>query len=1106
MSEVSTEHPLLQSLNEQQRAAVLHFEGPALVVAGAGSGKTHTVVQRIAYLMEERGVLPQQILAVTFTNKAAGELRERVAGLIGPAARDLWVATFHSASLRVLRTYGELIGLQSGFGIYDDTDQLEVLKEILQSVRGLGDANPRALRALIDRAKSNLIGPEALEREGNRVFGSMVAGLQLELVAEAYERYQSRLRQANAVDFNDILGRTVELFDQQPDVLEKVRQRAVFVHVDEYQDTNAVQYRLTSQLAGGDKNLMVIGDPDQCLPEGTPIRTPGGCIPIESLSQGDQVMGSGGASCPMPGTVTAVHARHYRGPMWEVHGGPRPLRGTPHHIVLARMVPKSGRYFVYLMYREDRGYRLGMTKSLRSNDDGKEELGFKVRLNQEHGDALWVLRVCESQAEALYWEASYAARFNLPTACFHGLGRRLKMDEQWLERLYSELDTETGAQRLMRELEIHPDFPHHRPQNGKRRQSLNLVMFRERRHGGVGYHGVQWSSNREDIAEKLRDAGFPVRAGKGGGYRVEILRKDYTEVVDFARRMAEAGDLRIIRRAHVGGHVYNFMPLSHIHPGMRILSMKDGELFDTEVEEVETYLYDGPVYDIEVDRLHTYIANDVLVHNSIYAFRGADVRNILDFQKDYPDAAVYRLELNYRSIGSVLEVANALILHNQGRLEKELRPVKGAGEKVRIYRATDHRAEADFVARSVERLMAERNLGPNDFAVLYRTNSQSRVVEEAMRRASVPAKIVGGVGFYERREVKDVLSYARAALNPADDIAWKRILNRPKRGIGKTSEEKLADWAGRKRVRFVDALRQVAEVLPGTPAVKRIGEFMELMDDLAEAADSLGASQFLKSVLDQSGYMQALKEEGSFDSQGRLENLEELLNAVIEWEEEDGGGTIAQFLDEASLMASVDDRAVKAVNEEVPDEAVTLMTLHNAKGLEFPVVFLVGLEENLIPHRSSTASLQELEEERRLLYVGITRAQEELYLVHCESRMSFGRTEIARPSRFLQDVPKDLLCEIDLLGQELNDVSRLSKFSRQQWQPATVPSGFGGTTSTSKSEELVFRGGEKVKHPKFGGGTVVGVSGEGSRAEITVIFDKAGTKRLLVRYANLSLA
>src|SRR5690625_247417 len=252
-------------LNEQQREAVLHFEGPALVLAGAGSGKTRTVVQRIAYLMEERGVLPQQILAVTFTNKAAGELRERVEELIGPAARDLWVATFHSACLRVLRSYGELIGLRSGFGIYDDTDQLEVLKEILGTVSGFKDVNPRLVRSLIDRAKSNLMSPEGLASDGEKVFGPMLAGIQFDQVAQVYARYESRLRQGNAVDFNDILGRTVELFEARPDVLALVQQRAVFIHVDEYQDTNAVQYKLTSMLAQGNRNLMVVGDPDQSI-------------------------------------------------------------------------------------------------------------------------------------------------------------------------------------------------------------------------------------------------------------------------------------------------------------------------------------------------------------------------------------------------------------------------------------------------------------------------------------------------------------------------------------------------------------------------------------------------------------------------------------------------------------------------------------------------------------------------------------------------------------------------------------------------------------------------------------------------------------------------
>ena len=742
---------LLSSLNESQQAAAAHFEGPALVIAGAGSGKTRTVVHRIAYLLENYGVVPQQILAVTFTNKAAGEMKERVEQLIGEEGKDVWVSTFHSACLRILRTYGELIGLKPGFVIYDDTDQLDVLKELLETVRGIEESNPRVLRALIDRSKSNLWGPEMLAQEGERQFGSkMISGVPIELIVEVYQRYEMRMRKANAVDFNDILGRTVELFSNHHDVLEKVQQRAVFIHVDEYQDTNHVQYQLTQQLASKNRNLMVVGDPDQ----------------------------------------------------------------------------------------------------------------------------------------------------------------------------------------------------------------------------------------------------------------------------------------------------------------------------------------------------------------SIYAFRGADVRNILDFQQDFRDAHVYRLELNYRSVGSVIKLANALIVQNEGRLDKDLKPVKGDGEGVKIFRATDHRAEADFVARQVERLVAARDFSFNDFAVLYRTNSQSRVLEESLRRAAIPAKIIGGVGFYDRREVKDVLSYAKAALNAADDVAWKRILNRPKRGVGKTSEENLAAWASKHDVRFYDALKQADEVLKGTPAVKKINEFMAFMDDLMDAATSLEAAQFIKFIYDSSGYMQMLKDEASFDAQARIENLEELLNAVLEWQEE-GGGSISEFLDEAALMASVDDRAVKAVNEDLPDEAVTLMTLHNAKGLEFPVVFLVGMEENLIPHRSSTASLADIEEERRLLYVGITRAQEELMLVHCESRMNFGRTEIARPSRFLEDIPKAMLTEIDILGQEIGDASRLSKFSRSVWQPPGKSLGSSEAPQTSAGN---YRGGEHVKHPRFGSGTVVGVSGEGAKAEITVIFKEAGAKRLLIKYANLSLA
>jgi DNA helicase-2/ATP-dependent DNA helicase PcrA len=735
---------LLDVLNPEQRAAAEHLTGPALVLAGAGSGKTRTVVHRIAHLLAEHEVYPQQILAVTFTNKAAGELRERVEGLIGPKAKDLWVSTFHAACLRVLRSYGERIGLAPGFGIYDDGDQLDVLKEILKSVAGLEEANPRVLRSLIDRAKSHLWTPEGLATEGAERYGQVIAGLELDQIVEVYERYQARLRRANAVDFGDILGRTVELFKSHPDVLDRVQQRAVFVHVDEYQDTNAAQYVLTDLLSEKYGNLMVVGDPDQ----------------------------------------------------------------------------------------------------------------------------------------------------------------------------------------------------------------------------------------------------------------------------------------------------------------------------------------------------------------GIYAFRGADIQNILDFQRDHPDAVTYRLELNYRSVPTVLQVANAVIEPNAGRLEKQLRPVKEQGAPVRAYRAADHRAEADFVARQVERLLTERGGDLNQFAVLYRTNSQSRAMEESLRRAGIEARIVGGVGFYERREVKDALSYARAALNPSDDVSWRRILNRPKRGIGKTSEENLARWAARQRIPFAEAVRSADEVLAGTPAAKRVAGFTELMSDLSAAAETMPAGQFLSHLLDATGMVEALRAEASHEAQTRLENLDELRNAVEEWEQ-DEGGTIAEFLDEAALLASVDDRAVAAANEgEPPPDAVTLMTLHNAKGLEFPVVFLVGLEEGLIPHRSSTGSLQEIEEERRLLYVGVTRAQDELYLVHCDTRMTFGRTEPARPSRFLEDVPPKMLTEIDVFGQEMADPVRRPLRPQVRWAPAESPKPDGNGSRA-------YRGGEKVRHPKFGVGTVVGVSGEGAKAELTVVFAEAGAKRLLARFANL---
>ena len=1089
---------LLAQLNHAQAQAADHFTGPALVIAGAGSGKTRTLIYRIAHLIGHYGVQPGEILAVTFTNKAAAEMRERASHLV-PGAADLWMSTFHSAGVRILRAYGEHIGLRRGFVIYDDDDQLDILKEVMGNIPGIGpDTHPRVLRGIIDRAKSNLWTPEDLDRSRD----PFISGLPRESAAEAYRRYEARKRGQNAIDFGDLITETVRLFREVPGVLDRVQNRARFIHVDEYQDTNRAQYELTRLLASRDRNLLVVGDPDQCLPPGTPICTPTGPRPIEEIAEGDTVCGVGGALRPVAGEVTHVKRGQYRGPLWEVRAGGQTLRGTPHHVVLARHEPLAGQWYVYLMYREDRGYRVGLTLGARRNSEGQEDYGFRVRLNQEHGDKLWVLRVCSSRAEAAYWEALYAARYGLPTALFHGVGRNLTLDESQLARLYAELDTRAAAERLMADLHLHPEFPHHRPQNGRRRQSLNLVMFQDHRQGLVGHHRLHWSSNRADVAGRLLGAGYAVRDNGRGGYRLEFSRKGYAQALTEARAIAEAGGLELQRKAQIGGRMYSFQPLSHLHPGMKVLVQGEGELREAAIEEVSQTEYSGPVYDLTVSPLHTYIAGGMLVHNSIYKFRGADIQNILDFQKDYPDAKIYRLEHNYRSSARVLEAANRLIENNTERLDKTLRPVKEAGAPVTFHRATDHRAEGDYVADWLTRLHGEGRRW-SDMAILYRTNAQSRVIEESLRRVQIPAKIVGGVGFYDRREIRDILAYARLALNPDDDVALRRIIGRPRRGIGDTALQRLLDWAREHGTSVLTACANAAEGGILERGAQRATEFAELMAAMSEAADNYEPAPFLRFVMETSGYLDLLRQEGQ-EGQMRLENLEELVNAAEEWsqDENNAGGSIADFLDDAALLSSVDDMRTKTENKGAPEDAVTLMTLHNAKGLEFPVVFIVGVEQGLLPSKGAIAEGPGgIEEERRLFYVGITRAMERLLMSAAQNRMQFGKTNAAEDSAFLEDI-EGLFETVDPYGQVVEYRAQSWKQFRPGVPSAPTPSAVKNTSPLTA--DLSYRGGERVRHPKFGEGQVLAVAGVGERQEVTVHFPSAGVKKLMVKFANLT--
>ena len=750
---------------------------------------------------------------------------------------------------------------------------------------------------------------------------------------------------------------------------------------------------------------------------------------------------------------------------------------------------------------------------------GRVEQGLRVRINQEHADRAWVLRVCDSRAEAAYHEARFAAMYGLPTALFHGLGRNLVMDDSWLARLYDEVDTRTAAKQLMEDLDLHPSFPHYRPANGGRRQTLNLTMFSDLRHGAVGYHRIQWSSNRADVAGRLREAGFPVRPGKLGGSRVEVSRKSYPEALEYAHAMAAAGGLDIARRAVVGRKLYPFMPLAHLREGMHVLVEGPDGLTEARVDAVEVDDYDGPVHDIEVDPAHTYVADGVLVHNSIYAFRGADMRNIVEFEDAFPDTTVVLLEQNYRSTQTILDAANAVIANNVSRKPKELWTDHGAGDPIVRYHADDEVDEAQWITREIARLHDGTEVhGPDadrlvwgDVAVFYRTNAQSRVLEEQLMRADIPYKVVGGTRFYDRKEIKDAIAYLRAVVNPADEVSIKRVLNEPKRGVGTTSIGKLDAFATAHGLSFLDALRRADEAGVGGRATTGIEVFLGLLDDVSDLAGG-SPGPLLQQMLERSGYLDQLEADRTIEAEGRLENLAELVGAANEAE------TVADFLEQISLVADTDD-----LDDDTT--SVVLMTLHSAKGLEFPVVFLIGLEDGVFPHLRSLTEPDQLEEERRLAYVGITRARRRLYLTHAWSRTLFGGTQYNPPSRFLDEIPAGLVRDVE--GHRR--ASRGGRtYGRGGWQAgdgARGGTGGGGDRalrvaagrerivdramesrrpSRSGAESIGLKIGDDVRHNVFGEGVIIDMSGGGDKTEALVRFRDVGEKRLLLSWAPLT--
>jgi superfamily I DNA/RNA helicase len=571
--------------------------------------------------------------------------------------------------------------------------------------------------------------------------------------------------------------------------------------------------------------------------------------------------------------------------------------------------------------------------------------------------------------------------------------------------------------------------------------------------------------------------------------------------------------------------------------GERLFIVRDAKVVPIAIDAVEVEQYDGPVYDLEVDPTHHYIANGVLVHNSVYGWRGADVRNISQFEDAFDDVTTIVLDQNYRSTQTILDAANAVIANNPDRKEKHLWSEKGHGSRIIRYHAEDEGDEATWVARTVQSIQQERRAIWKDIACFYRTNAQSRVLEEAFMRFGIPYKVVGGTRFYDRREIKDAMAYLKAVVNPADEVAVKRVLNVPKRGVGDGSVAKLDAYALAEGISFVEAMRHAQEAGLTGPASRGVASFVRLLDELAETAadESTGPGDLLRQALDDSGYMAELEAEETVEAAGRLENIGELVGSAREFTR------IDEFLEQVALVADTD--------EIDDDDRVVLMTLHSAKGLEYPVVFVLGMEEGVFPHSRALTEPTEMEEERRLAYVGITRAQQQLHLSHAWSRQLFGTTNYNPPSRFLDEIPADLVDQQGAVGGRSGYGRQSYRDRRDREDYGSVPAyrrggsgsgasgsgGSGGTRSPvsgfdpdddvdwhrervvdaainagrrnapapANSQELGLRVGDDVEHPSFGEGVILEIRGQGDKAEATIRFRDVGTKHLSLAWAPL---
>ena len=1068
---------LMDGLNPAQASAVSHDTGPLLILAGAGSGKTKTLTHRIAHLIASRHVAPEQILSVTFTNKAAREMRERLWRLLGdisshevPRSFMPWMGTFHSICVRLLRIDGEQIQIPRNFVIIDEADRLSFIKSAMKEL-GISEKSyaPRSIASAISSAKNDNLSPEEYATH---------ARLPLQhVVADVYPRYERLRKNAAALDFDDLLIETVRLFTTVPEIRDKWRNRFTHIMIDEYQDTNAVQYRLIKLLVNEQQNLCVVGDDWQCLPPGTLIHTRDGLQPIEEIKPGDRVVSAAGYGKTADFAVSGVKRFTHTGELVKITlvSGTE-LTCTPNHLLFSRW-DRTDSYFVYLMYTRDKGFRIGMAKGTRF-DGKKDDIGLRVRANQERADYMWILKVCPEKTDAQYHEALFSYSHGIPMTVFHAFSNRnMAMSQQQIDTLYAQIDTETRGRKLLDELGLAFDYPHFVPQattRGERHHmTINTVLFGDKRTSATS----PWSASRlsvnttdpRDLAS-FAARGYTVRPGRAGTMRCEIHNLDYGAIEQALEELQPnlpTGNT-IRKYAFLTDKRFEFTPAAHIHPGMLVPVRRGDEIVAEQVETVEKVAYNGPVYDLDVDKVHNYIAADVVVHNSIYSWRGADFTNILNFERDFPGAVIVKLEQNYRSTQAILTAAQQVITKNKQRSDKALWTDKEGGQPVQVVHVGSELHEAEAIVTRVRTHVDLRVRSYDEYAVLYRTNAQSRAIEEAFIRYGIPYKLVGGTRFYDRKEIKDLIAYLRLLYQPSDRASFLRIANTPTRGVGPTSVEKFLVWREQTSMTIVAAL-EAADLCTTITARARtaLKELGDILARLSEHTGELELYALIEKMIQRTGYLKFL-DDGSPQAEDRQANVAELVSDARERQ----GLDLGSYLEEVALISDLD-------TAKGEDSAVTLMTLHAAKGLEFPIVFMIGMEESIFPHSRALYDAQEMEEERRLCYVGMTRAREELYLLTASSRLIFGNRLYNPPSRFLSEI-------------ETSEVAPASDFQTS----------YPDEPHVVMDDDIGLQEGDRVRHQLFGVGRVVAIDG----MTISIEFQGKGVKKLNSAFAPLERA